>query len=150
MQPLVEQYPDVPQIYNYLHTAYRVLGDKAGSDRVLTEILMRFPDYLFGRIAYAIECLERGEIERVSEIFAGKYELQLLYPERERFHISEVMGFYTVMAWYFHARGKREQAETYYKLLRQIDPKHHNTRLIKQMLYPSRLRTWLREKLLPR
>jgi len=86
----------------------------------------------------------------VSEIFAGKYELQLLYPERERFHISEVMGFYTVMAWYFHARGKREQAETYYKLLRQIDPKHHNTRLIKQMLYPSRLRTWLREKLLPR
>ena len=147
LQPLIEQYPDVPQLYNYLQTAYRVLGDRAGCERVLGETLMRFPDYLFGRIAYAIQCLEHGEIEKVSEIFAGKYELKLLYPERERFHISEVMGFYTVMAWYFHARGERARAETCYKLLQQLDPKHDNTRFIGQMLYPSRLGTWLREKL---
>ena len=147
LQPLIEQYPDVPQLYNYLQTAYRVLGDRAGCERVLGETLMRFPDYLFGRIAYAIQCLEHGEIEKVSEIFAGKYEFKLLYPERERFHISEVMGFYTVMAWYFHARGERARAETCYKLLQQLDPKHDNTRFIGQMLYPSRLGTWLREKL---
>jgi tetratricopeptide (TPR) repeat protein len=150
LQPLIEQYPDVPRLYNYLHTAYRVLGDRAGCERVLGETLMRFPDYLFGRIAYAVECLERGEVEKVPEIFAGKYELKLLYPERERFHVSEVMSFYTVMAWYFHACGERARAETYYKLLQQLDPEHHNTLVIKRMLYPSRLRTWLREKLLPR
>jgi len=150
LQPLIEQYPDVPQLYNYLHIAYRVLGDRAGCERVLGETLMRFPDYLFGRIAYAIQCLERGEVEKVPEIFAGKYELKLLYPERERFHITEVLGFYTVMAWYFHTRGERARAETYYKLLQQLDPKHDNPRFIGQMLYPSRFWTWLREKLLPR
>lgn len=143
LQPLLERYPDVPQIYNYLHIAYKQLGDQDNSQRVLKETLERFPDYLFGRIAYAQDCLQRGEPEKVPEIFDGKYELKLLYPERERFHISEVMSFYAVMAWYWHTQGERDQAETYYKLLRQLDPKHHITRTIEHVLYPSRLRTWL-------
>jgi len=149
LQPLIERYPDVPQIYNYLHTAYQQLGDRDNSQRVLQETLERFPDYLFGRIAYATDCLQRGEPEKVPEIFDGKYELKLLYPERERFHISEVMSFYTVVAWYWHTQGERDRAGTYYKLLRQLDPKHPNTRFIQHLLYPSRLKTWL-QGLLPK
>lgn len=149
LQTLIERYPDVPQIYNFLHTAYQKLGDQENCQRVLKETLERFPDYLFGRLAYALNCLEWGKPEKVPEILDGKYELKLLYPERERFHISEVMSFYTVMAWYWHTQGERDQAETYYKLLQQIDPKHPNTRAIGQILHPSRLRTWL-QGLLPK
>ncbi len=144
LQPLIERYPDVPQLYNFLHTAYQKLGDRDNSRRVLQETLERFPDYLFGRMAYAMDCLQRGEPEKVPEILDGKYDLKLLYPERERFHISEVMGFYAVVAWYWHTQGERDRVETYYKLLRQLDPKHPNTRFIEQLLYPSRLKTWLR------
>jgi len=143
LQTLIERYPDVPQIYNFLHTAYQKLGDQENCQRVLKETLERFPDYLFGRMAYALDCLQRGEPEKVPEILDGKYELKLLYPERERFHISEVMSFYTVMAWYWHTQGERDHAETYYKVLRQLDPKHPNTRVIEQLLHPSQLRTWL-------
>lgn len=149
LQPLIEQYPDVPQLYNYLNIAYQQLGDRDKAQRVLKETLDRFPDYLFGRIAYAIECLQRGESEKVPEIFDGQYELKLLYPERERFHISEVLSFYSVLAWYFHSQGERAHAETYYRLLQQLDPDHPKTRLIKRLLYPSRLRRWLRT-LLPK
>ena len=144
LQPLIERYPDVPQLYNYLHIAYQQLGDKDNSQHVLQETLTRFPDYLFGRIAYATDCLQRGEPEKVPEIFDNQYELKLLYPERERFHISEVMGFYTVLAWYFHTQGERDRAETYYKLLRQLAPEHRHTRFIEQLLFPSRLKKWLR------
>lgn len=147
---LIEQNPDVPQLYNYLHVAYQRLGDRVNAERVLAETLRRFPDYLFGRIAYANECMDRGEPEKVPEIFGGKFELKLLYPDRERFHLSEVMGFYATMARYFHARGERARAETYYKLLRQLDPDHPNTRLIGQLLYPPRFGTWLRNILLRR
>jgi len=144
LQTLIDRYPNVPQIYNYLHTAYQQLGDQVNSQRVLKETLDRFPDYLFGRMTYALDCLQRGEPEKVPEIFDGKYELKLLYPERERFHVSEAMGFYTVMAWYWHTQGERDQAEAYYKVLRELDPKHPNTHFIKQLLHPSRLKTWLR------
>ena len=144
LKPLIEQYPDVPPLYNYLHIAYQKLGDRINAQRVLQETVERFPDYLFGRIAYATDCLQRGKAEKVPEIFEGKYELKLLYPERNRFHISEVLGFYLVMAWYFHTRGERRLAETYYERMRQLDPKHRSTRLIKRLLHPSWFRALLR------
>ena len=44
------------------------------------------------------------------------------------------------MAWYFHTQGEPSRAETYYELMRQLDPDHRNTRVIEQLLYPSLLR----------
>lgn len=143
--PLIAQYPDAPMLYNYLYNAYLVLDDYTNAGRIIEETRQRFPDYLFGRIAYANYCLQRGDIEKIPEIFDGKYDLKLLYPNRNRFHISEAINFYTVMAQYFHARGERARAETYYNLLRQISPEHPHTKLVKSWLYPSRLRQWLRD-----
>jgi tetratricopeptide (TPR) repeat protein len=147
LKPLSEQYPDVPQLYNYLHAAYRQLDDQTNAQRVLQETLERFPDYLFGRVAYANDCLQRGEIEKVPEIFNNKYDLKLLYPKRRRFHISEVLGFCATMAWYFHSLGEFDRAQMYYELMRQLDPEHRNTRFIERLLYPSRLGTLFRRLL---
>ena len=108
-------------------------------------MLERFPDYLFGRIAYARNCLERGDLDKVSEIFEGKFDLKLLYPDRERFHTSEVLNFGYIMAWYFHAKGDRDRAEMYYNILQQIDPKHETTQAAKQLLHPSPIAAWLRK-----
>jgi len=89
LQALIEQYPDVPKIYNFLYATYERLNDRRNARRVLEETLERFPDYLFGRIAYATACLQQGEAEKVPEIFDNHFELQLLYPERRYFHISD-------------------------------------------------------------
>lgn len=148
LRPLIEQYPDLPPLYNYLHIAYQKSGDRTNAQRVLQETLARFPDYLFGRIAYATDCLQRGKAEKVPEIFKGKYELKLLYPERKRFHLSEVLGFCVVMAWYFHTQGEQSRAERYYELMRQLDPKHRSTRFIKRLLHPSWLSKLLRRLLI--
>ncbi len=147
LEPLIERYPDVPQLYNYLYIAYQQLNDRSNAQRVLQETLERFPDYLFGRIAHATDCLQRGETEKVSEIFENKYDLKLLYPKRKRFHASEVLGFFTVMPWYFHSRGEPDHAETYYSLMSQLDPKHRNTRFIKRLLHPSWFRRLLQRLL---
>lgn len=138
LQPLIEQYPDVPQRYNFLCNAYQVLGDRDNVQRVYKETLKRFPDYLFGRISYASDCLRQGKPEKVPEIFDGNYELSLLYPERKRFHITEVLGFNAVMAGYFYAQGEPGRAEVYYKAMREIAPEHDNTLFVKRLLESSR------------
>jgi tetratricopeptide (TPR) repeat protein len=143
--PLIEQRPEVPQLYNYLLSAYQMLHDEANAQRVLDEMLERFPDYLFGRIAHARSCLKRGELDKVSEIFEGKFDLKLLYPNRERFHTSEVLNFGYVMVRYFHARGDQEIAENYYDLLQKIDPDHEVTKSAKRLLRPSPIAAWLRK-----
>ena len=143
--PLIERYPRVTQFYNYLHSAYQLLHDQANAQRILDEMLERFPDYLFGRLAYARDCLERGDLDKVSEIFEGKFDLKLLYPDRERFHVSEVLNFGSIMAWYFHAKGDHDRAEMYYNILQQIDPKHEATQAVKRLLHPSPIAAWLRK-----
>ena len=143
--PLIERHPEVPQLYNYLQSAYQLLHDRENAQRILDEMLERFPDYLFGRIAYARDCLERGDLDKVVEIFEGKYDLKLLYPDRERFHISEVLNFDYIMAWYFHAKGDHDRAEMYYKVLKQIDPEHEATRATDRLLHPSPIAAWLRK-----
>ena len=143
--PLIEQHPEVPQLYNYLLSAYRMLHDQANAQRILDEMLERFPDYLFGRIAYAQNCLERGDLDKVSEIFEGKFDLKLLYPSRERFHTSEVLNFGYIMVWYFDARGDRDVARNYYDLLQKIDPDHEVTKSAERLLRPSPIPAWLRK-----
>jgi tetratricopeptide (TPR) repeat protein len=145
---LIEQYPDIAQLYNYLYAACHNMGEHAEAARVREETVQRFPDYLFGRIAWAEDCLSRGETARIAEIFEHKLDLRLLYPDRVRFHLSEVLGFQSILARYFHAQGKQELAQKSYDLMCEIDPKHPSTRLVRSTLHPSRLGRWLREKLL--
>jgi tetratricopeptide (TPR) repeat protein len=147
LRTLVTQYPDVAQIYNYLYVACYNLGERAEAARVVQETVQRFPDYLFGHISLAEECLQRGEPEKIAEIFRGKLDLKLLYPGRARFHLSEVLSFNSVVARYYHALGDREQAERSYELMRQLRPNHPSTRLVGRTLHGSRFRVWLREKL---
>ena len=147
LRALIEQYPDVPQLYNHLYNARYKLGDRAEAAHLLQEMLQRFPGYLFGRMSWAEECLTRGEAEKIAEIFEGKFDLKLLYPERERFHLSEVLSFHSIVARYFHALGNREQAQRSYELMCQLNPDHPTTRLVGRTLHSSRFWAWLRNKL---
>lgn len=135
LKPLIEQYPDIPQIHNYLHSAYQLLGDQASADRILAETLERFPDYLFGRLAQANTCLDRGEIDRVAEIFDNRFDLSLIYPERRQFHRSEILNFWAVMARYFHAKGEQEKAELHYNLMKKLDPGGYTTQVIDRLIH---------------
>ncbi len=150
VRALIAQYPEVPQLHNYLYIACYNLGEHAEAARVMEETVRRFPDYLFGRIAWAEECLMRREPAKIAEIFASKFDLRLLYPDRVRFHRTEVMGFHGIVARYFLALGNREQAQRSYDLMCQVDASDPSSRLVGRLLNPSRLARWLREKLLPR
>jgi len=143
LNELIKKYPDLPMLYNYLSVAYARAGQSEAAESVIQENYRRNPDYLFARLNYAETCLAKGEYERVAEIFEHKYDLQLLYPERKRFHISEVVGFMGIMGWYFVEKGEREIAEKYYDILKQIDPDNFMTKRLHRMLYPG----WFRRML---
>jgi tetratricopeptide (TPR) repeat protein len=149
VRALIAQYPEIPQLHNYLYAARYNLGEHAEATRVIQETVRCFPDYLFGRIAWAEECLRRREPAKIAEIFAGKFDLRLLYPHRVRFHRTEVLGFHSIVARYFLALGNREQAQRSYDLMCQVDASDPSSRLVGRLLNPSRLAAWLRKKLLP-
>ena len=147
LKKLIQQYPDLPQLYNYLYIAYYKLGKREEATRVLQETVQHFPNYLFGRIALANEYLKRGEPEKIADIFAGKFDLQLLYPQRDRFHLSEFIAFQSVLARYFYAIGDIKRAHICYDIMYKMAPEHEHTRLVERTLYPLPLAGWMKKKL---
>jgi len=142
---LIEKYPNVAVLYNYLIAAYRLSGQNEKADSMTVESYKRHPDYLFAKISYAFYCLRKGDPYKVPEIFDHKLELRQLYPHRKKFHITEFINFMGLMALYHNAIGEREIAIRYYDMIKQVDPNDNMVQVLKKVLYPSFLARVLRK-----
>ena len=140
---LLDRYPRIPVLYNYLSVAYSASGQNEKAEAVARENYRRHPDYLFARLNYAELCLGKGEYEQAAQILEHKFDLKLLYPKRKRFHISEVVNFMGVVGTYFVETGQRETARRYYDVLREIAPDYPMTVRLRRKLFPGPLRRLL-------
>jgi hypothetical protein len=146
LKRLIDRYPDCPKLFNFLGVAYSSIGDVARAERVVKDTYERFPDYLFGKLAYADMCVARGELDEIPVIFNGKYDLSRLCPTRKRFHITEAVAFMGVMGFYSMERGDIERARPYHKVLKSIAPDGPHTRRLDQLMretsVQSRVARW--------
>jgi hypothetical protein len=120
--------------------AHSRAGQRREAEAVAEENYRQNPEYLFARVNYAEVCLARGAHAQVAEIFAHTFDLRLLYPQRKRFHLSEVTNFMGVVGLYFLATGNRELAEHYESFLQEIAPEFPITRRLHKQLFPGLLR----------
>lgn len=137
LEKLKDKYGPLPILYNYLSTAYMSDGNTDIARKYIFENYYKNPDYFFAKTNYADLCLRDGNFKEIPKIFNQKFELKILYPQRKKFHISEVSSFYSIMCLYFHGIGDLQTAKIYYKVLKQIDPKHPKTKEVKRIIRPS-------------
>ena len=151
LECLVADYPHIPIFYNHLSVAYVNSGDLERAESLMLETYHRHPSYLFAKTNYAQICFKRGEIEKIPAIFNHKFDLKLLYPHRNRFHITEFLNFASVMCRYFHRIGESETAVLFYQSLKRVAPRHPVTKSAKRALYPPiwvrLLRNWAEKRL---
>lgn len=114
------KYPRVPALKNYLSVLYKNLNQPEKSFEVNHWIAAEHPEYLFGKLNLAAEHLLKEEYDKIPEVLGTGMELQLLYPERDTFHITEVTSFLKIAVLYFSAIGGLNQAETRLEILQEI------------------------------
>ncbi len=134
---LQKKYPRVPQIYNYLAVAYSNAGEKEKAEAITQENIRKNPNYLYARVNQAQIYLARKEYEKIPEIFENKYDLQMLYPKRKKFHISEVANFMGIMGIYFSRTNQREIAEKYNEILQEIASDFPIAKMLNRELNPG-------------
>jgi tetratricopeptide (TPR) repeat protein len=145
LKKMIKQYPKVPQFYNYLTVAYSRLGETGKAQAVNRANIRKNPDYLFARLNYAEFCLHKKDYARIPEIFDHKFDLQLLYPKRKRFHIAEAANFMGLIGIYFYEIHERELAEKYNEVLQEIAPDYPMAKILKRKLSPNLIvRLWKR------
>jgi len=139
----IAKYPNEPSLKNYLFLAYKDKGKIAEAEKVAAKMSTQHPDYLFGKLALAELYIERGEYEKVPEILGEHLELQLLYPDTEVFHISEVTSFYSVVMMYFIELKEWGKAEDRLDLIREVEPEYQNIETLERTLHAKMLASTL-------
>ncbi len=119
---LIEKYPGVPALKNYLSVLYVSMGNIKKSHEVNHWAVAEHPEYLFGKLNMAAEYFEKEKYNKIPEILGESMELKKLYPQRDIFHISEFCGFLKIAILYFSAIGDLEQAEIRLDILREAAP----------------------------
>jgi len=142
---LKAEYPNIPMIYNYLAMAYGQIRDYSAMEVMCVENYTKNPDYLFAKINYAEMCLGKEEYEKIAKIFDNKFDLKLLYPDRNEFHISEFEGFTGIVCIYFYKIGKKKPVKILYNSLKEVSPDSAIFRRVNRMLYPSLMIRLLRK-----
>lgn len=151
LENLKELYPRVSLVSNHLIAAHGRLGNKEICRELIERNYRENPDYLFSKINYAQMCLQADQPEKIPEIFEEKYDLKLLYPRRNEFHVTEFSGFAGVMSVYFSIIGQKDAAKMYYDTLLQVVPDSEITAFARRFIKPSlvdKLRFWLRARLI--
>lgn len=124
---LIEKYPEYPAFYNYLSNALMLADRKEEAEQVTLSTYEKFPDYLFAKLSYAHWLLEQEKYEEALQVLDHKFSVNLLYPDREIFHSSEVLAFSLFMCRYFTQTGQAENAINYYKIMLQVEEDHPMT-----------------------
>lgn len=140
LKKLIEKYPHVPHLKNYLSVAYLNSGNPGKADEVNHWLISEHPDYLFGKLNLASEYYLKKEYDRIPEILGEHMDIKELYPERNCFHIGEVTGFSRSAILYFCAVGNLEAAESRYEILEELAPDHPDTEAVFPFLMLARMK----------
>ena len=137
LEPLIEKYPDIPALYNHLSVAYRLTGEKEKARDLILETYRKFPDYLFAKLGYVELCLVENNLDEIPRILDNKYDLQVHYPERTKFHITEFTSFVGTVGFYFCKAGRPEVAKIYHQMLSDVAPDDPQTKRLERALKAS-------------
>ena len=121
LERLCKKYPRVPQFKNYLAVSLSHAGNEKRAFEVNEQALKAHPDYLFARTNQAKVLMERGETDAIPKLLGEEMELKALYPDKDRFHILEVLTYFNTTVKYFLMVDDPHNAQIRLDLLREID-----------------------------
>lgn len=89
--------------------------------------------------------MQRGEIHKIPIILDDKFDLKMLCPERNEFHVTEAVSLFGMLGIYFLKIDDMDQSKSMLKIFEDIDPEAEMTKELKrQIRVAKRLSTFKR------
>jgi tetratricopeptide (TPR) repeat protein len=139
LRQLLERFPNAPLLMNWLSVALESKGDTQGAIEIVKQNFQANPRYLFARLTYANVRLAENDLDGVDQIVEKKFDLQLLYPDRDVFHISEFRAMSQLAITYWIRKGDFEAARKFFEVLEEVDPEGEATRRLRPVVEGSSL-----------
>lgn len=135
----IDKFPKSAVLKNYLSVWYKNTGSIKKANELTKKIIVEHPDYLFGKINHASQCLDSNDLNKIPLILGKDLLLSSLYPERDTFHISEFLSFERVVISYYIKLNCIEEAEDRLSYVKTFDLDQTDIFELEKLLILSRL-----------
>ncbi len=112
----IKGYPKTPELYNLLSNAYSIEGNYKKSDKVIREMVRKFPDYMFSKIQMAHIHIRNDESEKALAILKSPKRM-LRYRIRGYLHISQFLAWMVTLGIAHSDYGNEEEARDCLRML---------------------------------
>jgi tetratricopeptide (TPR) repeat protein len=119
---LCKKYPNIPHFKNYLSIAYDSAGNYKKAVQVNRELLHQHPDYLFAKINQAEDLIANNRLDEVPELLGEEMHIHKLYPDRDIFHIDEVLKYYGTTIQYLLKADRADDAKLRFEFIIDVEP----------------------------
>lgn len=132
---LIDRYPQVPILKNFLSSAYMTKENTAKAMEINQRIRVEHPDYLFGLLNGVHLYLMEKNYSKAVELLGSGLDIRMLYPDRDVFHLSEITAYLKTVISYLVSIKNRDLAEQKLALLEEIAPDHPDTKTAQNYLF---------------
>lgn len=119
--------PEQPDILNNLALALQIQNKTKEANLVLDEIIEKFPDYFFGKLAAANRYIIRKQYDEALEILLGLQRLRKL-------HSTEFFGLARSMIHLFVGRRELASAQHWLDMLENYEPDYPELPSLKRLV----------------
>jgi tetratricopeptide (TPR) repeat protein len=125
LERLIERYPNVPALYNYLSIAYMVHENQEKFMKINELTIKRFPDYPIAKMNQATRLTLAGKFDEAEALLGQTMDINAFIPTRKIFHISEVFQFYETTTRFFIHKRDFKVADSHLNLLKKLSAKNN-------------------------
>lgn len=122
LQKLAEDSPDILIYQGYLLQAYLFEDMEKEALELAERIAKKYPDFVFGKIAFIEASLLRNELKKIEEHFQDKFHYKEVFPEKGSFHIVEILHYCFAIGKFMALSGESAEANLYMEEIKSIDP----------------------------
>ena len=134
IEKLSKEHTNLPQLKKYLSIAYNKMGNSAKSLETIEQLVLEFPDYIYGKLAAADHYIEAELPEQALDYLGKNLDLKEFLPNRTEFHISEVQAYYFTTVLYAIEIKDLPLAEEKFAVFKDIDAEDSRVEELETMI----------------
>lgn len=140
LKGLIKDYPGLPQFKNFLSVLLKKIGKEDKAKEVTRLIVKKHPDYLFGKTSFASDLIDEGKLDKVKDVLGEELDLHALYPQRDTFHISEVLAFYGIAIKYYFKTNQLDKLEECSGFIKHIAPDSREAEFVSRLIIAAKVK----------
>ena len=135
LERLMEKYPKVPTLYNYLSIAHMIKGNTLEFEKINELAIKKFPDYPLSYINMAVNYIQKKDFDKAEALLGKNLELTHFLPNRKIFHTTEVAQYYETTVRFFLNKRDFKLADNRLDILKGLSKQFNNfhSQKIKQL-----------------